>query len=101
VAQSQPDSDPNLDRSGPEVSSGDAETDRILDSLRSKGYRVGCVQVVFGVGDVRGHIRYVVNGTPLDRAQLRGLDRGWLRLPDTARDESRRPAASPPQTRLT
>lgn len=72
----------DVDTSAAEFSSGDVETDRVLESLRGKGYRIGAVQVVFGVGDVRGRILYVVNGTPLDRAQLRGLDRGWLKLPE-------------------
>jgi len=82
----------------PEVSSGDAETNRLLDSLRSKGYRVGGVQAVFGIGDAPGHIRYVINGTPLDRDQLRALEKGRLKLSSPPRAEDRgprKPSASP------
>ena len=75
----------------PEISPGDAETSRLLDSLRSKGYRVGGVQAVFGLGDAPGHIRYVVNGTPLDRDQLRALDKGRLKLSSAPRAEDRGP----------
>lgn len=79
-----------------EASSG-REAERLLDSLRSKGYRVGGVQAVFRIGDSPGQVRYVVNGTPLDREQLRALDQGRLRLPDPPSDESRRrnPTAAP------
>lgn len=77
----------------PEVTSGDAETNRLLESLRSKGYRVGGVEVVFGIGDSPGHIRYVVNGTPLDREQLRALDKGRLSLANPPRSEDRGPRA--------
>jgi hypothetical protein len=72
------------------------ETDRLLDRLRTKGYRIGAVQAVFSIGDTPGHIRYVVNGVPLDRAQLKALEQGVLKLPSPTADEVRRPSATVP-----
>ena len=69
--------------------SSSREAERLLDSLRSKGYRVGGVQAVFRIGDSPGQVRYVVNGIPLDHEQLRALDQGRLRLPDQPADERR------------
>jgi hypothetical protein len=87
------------EQNDPQVSSADAETNRLLDSLRAKGYRVGGVQVVFGIGDSPGRIRYVVNGTPLDSDELRALDAGRLKLasPPRSEDHRRRDFPAPPK----
>jgi hypothetical protein len=66
------------------------ETEFLLQSLRSKGYRVGGVQAIFRIGDAPGRVRYVVNGVPLDRDQLRALDQGRMKLPDPPAEEVRR-----------
>lgn len=66
------------------------EAERLLESLRRKGYRLGGAQAVFRIGDAPGQVRYVVNGVPLDPQQLRALDQGRLRLPDPPSDEARR-----------
>lgn len=86
----------HADIDDPETSSG-MEAERLLQNLRTKGFRVGGVQAVFRIGDTPGQVRYVVNGVPLDREQLAALDQGRLRLPDPPLDEirRRRPAAAP------
>jgi hypothetical protein len=66
------------------------DTDRRLERLRAKGYRIGAVQAVFSIGDTPGHLRYVVNGVPLDRAQLQALEQGRLKLPSHPTEEARR-----------
>ena len=73
----------------PEASS-DQEAERLLESLRRKGFRLGGAQAVFRIGDAPGQVRYLVNGIPLDRQQLRALDEGRLRLPDPPSGEGRR-----------
>jgi hypothetical protein len=82
--------------SDPEASS-DREAERLLESLRRKGYRLGGAQAVFRIGDSPGEVRYLVNGLPLDRHQLRALDEGRLRLPNAPAGEGRRrkPAKAP------
>lgn len=66
------------------------DTDRLLERLRAQGYRIGAVQAVFSIGDTPGHVRYVVNGVPLDRAQLQALEQGRLKLPSHTTEEVRR-----------
>ena len=83
---------PVADENDPEAS--DRETERLLESLRSKGYRVGGVQAVFRIGDAPGRVRYMVNGVPLDRDELRALERGRLKLPESPEDSRPRRSAS-------
>ena len=65
------------------------ETERLLDRLRAKGFRVGGTQAVFGLGESPRKVRHVVNGEPLDEEQLRALDEGRLRLGDAGRKDDR------------
>jgi hypothetical protein len=74
---------------GNPLASSNGEADRLLARLRSKGFRLGGVQAVFGRGESESQIRYLVNGVPLDCEQLRAVDEGRLKLAEPPSDPVR------------